>query len=309
MKRSVLVLGKLCGVLALASLAPPPAVTAAVPPAAAAAAGFAGIWRGAIVFQRGSIEGDMVLKLSNDAQGRLAGLCSLPVLGVVDHPILDVKPTGGQLAFVYKDDTGSSDVNLKLSEDGKHLDGEMVEKDKHYPLYLRRTSAEELEPRSPLVVLSSDAHELRERFDRDADKVRLVTFVSPSCHNCVRMVRLIQRYLLDVVNDPHLAVYVVWGPMLGGDSVEMAKQARVHLVDPRAVHLWAPDAELAKRFGVALHTDRPAWDVIFFFPPGARWTDPPQPADYVHTLGKQLPLDHQLDATLLPAKFQQLAAK
>ncbi len=303
MKRSLTTCGKLCGILVLASLALANAACAATPDA-----GLAGIWQGAIIFQRGMIEGDMVVKLSAGGDGKLDGLCSLPVLGVKDHPITDVKTNGKQLSFVYTDNTGSSVVNVSLAADGQRLDGEMVEKDKHYPVSLKRTTAKEMAPSGTLQVLSKDAHELHQRFDQDAGKVRLVIFVSPTCHNCVRMVRMVQRYLLEAVSDPRLAVYVVWGPMLDGDSAEAARQAMVHLTDPRGVHFWAPSADLAQEFSQPLHSERPAWDVVFFFAPGAQWSDPPRPADYVHTLGKQLPLDHQFDATQLQGKFEKLAA-
>ncbi|HEV7785258.1 MAG TPA: hypothetical protein VGQ28_07975, partial [Thermoanaerobaculia bacterium] len=161
-------------------------------------------------------------------------------------------------------------------------------------------------PQGSLQVLSADSRELRQRFDQDAGRVRLLVFLSPTCSNCIRMARMIQRYLLEEVKDPRLAVYVVWGPMQEADKPEVAKQMLVHVPDNRAVHFWAPNADLAKQFSKPLNTEPPAWDVIFFFGPEARWTESPKPADYAHQWGKKLPLDHQFNGENLVAQVRKL---
>ncbi|MBW8873680.1 MAG: hypothetical protein JF614_01835 [Acidobacteria bacterium] len=278
-------------------------------PAAAAAdegARFVGLWKGAIIFEKGATEGDMVLDLMPDADGKLLGLCSLPIHGVADHPLIDVKAAGSQLTFIYRDDKGSSQVTVSLSPDGKHLNGSMQEGDKTYPLFFKKTSREDLAPQGTLQVLSADNRELRQRFDQDAGKVRLLVLLSPTCAGCTRMARMIQRYLLEEVNDPRLAVYLVWGPMQETDNPEVAKQMLVHVTDRRAVHFWMPNTDLTKQFNQPLSTELAAWDVIFFFGPQARWTLPPKPADYAHQWGTKLPQDHLFNGEKLAAQVQKL---
>ncbi len=293
---------KLWTALTLAGLLLLPAVVVAADDGAR----FVGLWKGAIVFEKGSIEGDMVIELMTDSDGKLLGLCSLPVHGVEDHPLIDVKAHGSQVSFIYRDDKGSSLVTVSLSPDGQHLNGSMQEKDKTYPLFLKRTSREELAPQGTLQVLSADNRELRQRFDQDAGKVRLIVLLSPTCGNCMRMARMIQRYLLEEVKDPRLAMYVVWGPMQESDNPEVAKKMLVHVTDSRAVHFWTPSTDLAKQFSQPLNTELAAWDVIFFFGPQARWTDPPKPADYAHQWGTKLPSDHLFNGEKLAAQARKL---
>src|SRR6185295_9932742 len=226
---------------------------------------FVGLWKGAIIFEKGAIEGDMVAEFIANPGGKLVGLCSLPVHGVTDKPLVDVKWNGNNLSFVYKDDTGTSMVTVALSADGKRLSGNMQEKDKSYPIYLKKASEEELTAKGPLEVLSADNRELGQRFDKDGGKVRLIVLLSPTCSVCIRMARMIQRYLLEEVDDPRLAVYLVWGPMLEGDNQEVAKTMLTHVTDPRAVNYWTPSADLAKLFSKPLQAQSPAWDVLFFF--------------------------------------------
>jgi len=280
-----------------------------LPAAAAPADGgarFVGLWKGAIVFEKNAVEGDMVVELMTDGTGKMVGLCSLPVHGVEDHPLVDVKADGSQVSFIYRDEKGSSLVALSLSPDGKRLNGTMQEKDKTYPVFLKKTSREEMTPQGSLQVLSADNRELRQRFDHDAGRVRLVVLLSPTCGNCMRMARMIQRYLLEEVKDPRLAVYVVWGPMQEADKPEVAKQMLVHAPDSRAVHYWTPTADLAKQFSKPLNTEMAAWDVIFFFGPDARWTVPPKPADYAHQWGTKLPLEHQFSGEKLADQVRKL---
>jgi hypothetical protein len=305
MQSLVMASGKFWSVLVLVSLLTVPAARAG---AEQDSAKFVGLWQGAILFQKGAVEGDMVLELMANPEGKLLGLCALPIQGIEDHPVVDIKPQGSHLSFVYNDDTGSSLVNLSLSKDGKHLEGEMVEKEKRYPIVFKRTTREEMAPSGALQILSRDAHELHQRFDKDAGKVRLLILLSPSCHTCMHMARMIQRYLMEEISDPRIAVYVVWGPMLEGDTPELARKAMAHLPDSRAVHFWTPSADLAEAFSRPLNTQPPAWDVIFFFAPGSVWTVPPKPVDYAHLWGKQLPLDHQFNGTELAGKVRKLLA-
>lgn len=267
---------------------------------------FAGLWKGAIVFDKGTVEGDMVAEFEANPDGKLVGRCSLPIHNVVDWPLVDVQANGTKLSFVYKDDTGSSQVDLSLSADGKHLNGSMLEKGKTYPLYLKRTSREELAPKGSLQILSADNRELRQRFDKDAGKVRLLVLLSPTCPTCVRMARMIQRYLLEEVDSSRVAVYLVWAPMLEGDDVEKSRPMLAHTTDARAVHYWSPNDALAKQFSKPLETELPAWDVLFFFGPEARWGETPKFADYSHTWGKKLSMEHQFNGDKLAGQVRRL---
>ena len=62
--------------------------------------------------------------------------------------------------------------------------------------------------------------------------------------------------------------------MLGGDTqIEVAEL----MVDERARHFWDGDKQLGRYFArlAGAESGAVAWDVFFFYPPGASWGDPP----------------------------------
>ena len=60
---------------------------------------------------------------------------------------------------------------------------------------------------------------------------------------------------------PRLRAYVVWLPMLEGDSAEAARLEASLYQDKRISHYW-DDGQLATELGGRLGLDRKAWDVI-----------------------------------------------
>lgn len=116
-----------------------------------------------------------------------------------------------------------------------------------------------------------------------------------------------QRYVLDRIEDPNLRVYVVWGPMLGGETEEDAREATALLSDPRAEHFWTGAHTLAEALRApAGLQDELAWDTFLLFAPGARWGDaPPSPA-YVMHVGKRLPPERRLNGEKLAAEVNRL---
>ncbi|HEX3554515.1 MAG TPA: hypothetical protein VIA62_14925 [Thermoanaerobaculia bacterium] len=269
---------------------------------------FEGRWEGAIVTVRAVQEGDIVLQLIANPDGKLVGLASLPIAHVEDHPLLEVKAQGSELSFVYRDDAGSSLVKATLSADGKRLDGDMEEAGKHYAIYFKRKPAPVLA--HPVRNLSLDGHELREQFNRDADHVRLLVMLSPTCHKCLSEARLTQRYLMEQVDDPRLRLYVVWGPMQKDETEEAAQKAALDLEDSRVIHYWLPDEKLIQSFSKPMHLQPPAYSIFFLFPAHATWTGELPPLDdYMHKFwyGK-LPADREYDGIKLARKVRDLLA-
>jgi hypothetical protein len=269
---------------------------------------FEGRWEGAIVIKPAAQEGDMVVQFVPTPEGKLVGYLSLPIMEVQDRPLLDVTADGTRVSFVYKDDSGSSLVKATLSADGNRIEGDMEEKGKHYPVYLKRKPAPAAA--QPLRNLSLDGRELREQFNRDAGEVRLLVMLSPTCHKCLSEARLTERYLMEQVADPRLRVYVVWGPMQKDETQDQARKAAENLEDSRALHYWVPSEQFVQSFSPPLHTDLPAWSVFFFFPRGARWTGPLPPiGDYMHKFwNNRLPEDREYDGLKMAQKVRELLA-
>ena len=114
-----------------------------------------------------------------------------------------------------------------------------------------------------------------------------------------------QRYVLDKIDDPNLKVYLVWGPMLGGEKEEDAREATALLPDPRAIHYWTGVHALAETLSApAGLKDERAWDTFLVFPPGSRWVDgPPRPAHVMHVGKRSLPPEQRLNGEKL---FEQV---
>lgn len=118
-----------------------------------------------------------------------------------------------------------------------------------------------------------------------------------------------QRYVLDRVQDPNLKVYLVWGPMLGGEKEEDAREATALVPDARAIHFWTAVHSLAEALRApAGLKEELAWDTFLLFPRGMKWEDvPPSPA-YVMHVGKRLPPERRLNGEKMLEQVKQLLA-
>jgi hypothetical protein len=118
---------------------------------------------------------------------------------------------------------------------------------------------------------------------------------------------VVQRYVLDRVDDPKLRIHVIWGPMLGGETEADAREAAVLMPDPRVSHYWTGAHTLAEALRApAGLKEELAWDTFLLFSRGARWEDaPPSPA-YVMHVGKRLPPEQRLNGEKLLEQVNRL---
>jgi hypothetical protein len=150
---------------------------------------------------------------------------------------------------------------------------------------------------SPEVTrLSSDASKLRTTFNADVGHARLLLLVSPTCPYCVQGARVIQDDVLSEIDDANLRVYVVWEPILPGDSYEQAQKSARFVKDRRVKQFWVPDRKLAIRFMKPLGLkEMPAWDVYLAYPRKTTWdADVPGPVFFSHQL-PELPREMRLN--------------
>jgi hypothetical protein len=159
-----------------------------------------------------------------------------------------------------------------------------------------------------LTVLSRGIESLRNAFNRDADKTRLMFLVSPTCEMCRKGAMVMQSAVLDVTPDSSLHAYVAWVPILPGDSDRAAEESRTLVQDGRATHFWDEQRVLPQSFArvLGLPQDCPAWDVYLAYPPGVRWeNEPPLPAFWHHQLGDTIDAP-KLDGAAFAAQLQAL---
>jgi hypothetical protein len=111
---------------------------------------------------------------------------------------------------------------------------------------------------------------------------------------------VVQKYVLNEIPDDRLRVYLVWGPMLGEEKEEDARNATIHMTDPRVTHFWTASHQLAEAVDGPLGIEGSrAWDTFLLFGPDARWDGAfPTPSSVMH-VGKPLPLERRLNAEKL----------
>jgi hypothetical protein len=100
----------------------------------------------------------------------------------------------------------------------------------------------------------------------------------------------VQQEVLSKVKSKRLKVFVVWLPMLEGDSRGVALKATGLIDDGRASHFWDSRGEMATVFGKLIGQRegmraRLAWDFYAVFDGSTKWNNSvPVPADWMHQL-------------------------
>jgi hypothetical protein len=93
--------------------------------------------------------------------------------------------------------------------------------------------------------------------------------------------------LFDEMPSPDLRGFIIFVPMVKGDSPETAGKVSAVVKDPRIQCLWDPSGEVAHLFAPILGLKRKAaWDVYMLYRPGIIWNEasPPSPSFWMHQL-------------------------
>jgi hypothetical protein len=146
-------------------------------------------------------------------------------------------------------------------------------------------------------------------FDAGVESLRLIVLVSPTCPICLDGVDLVRASLAEL-GSAKIIVYVVWIPVLKGDTPEAARHsARLIANTGQVAHYWDADRELSDRYRDLLRLKERgrtvAWDLYLIYERGARWTaDLPTPTLWM----QQLLLDDvpELERSLLVDRLRQL---
>ena len=140
----------------------------------------------------------------------------------------------------------------------------------------------------PIQPLNAKADELRDQFNRDKGKIRLLFVVDPICATCLRNAADLDR---DIVSKlpPSVPVYIVHVPAIGGREDLIPGVAQ--LVHNKSVrHYWNASGAFGYQLGKSLplrEKGKPvyAWDVWMIYGPDAEWKDrAPTPEYLMHHL-------------------------
>lgn len=165
--------------------------------------------------------------------------------------------------------------------------------------------AEPPPPTAGYTVLGTGLTKLREEFNADAGKVRLLYIVGPTCPACLRGMDGLGRALASEQDDPRLHAFVVYVPELHATPADI--QPTVTLLPGEGVSCyWDPAGSIEKQFEAKLKTVGPAWDVWMVYGPEQRWDGdvPPTPDFWMDQL-EGMPQSRYLD----PVEFSKQVEK
>ncbi len=141
--------------------------------------------------------------------------------------------------------------------------------------------------RSELVVLGENLQQLKDDFNADQGKVRLLFLSGPTCGICLRgMADLNDEFLAASQNDARLTTYIVHVPTMGArenhavDSIPLLDGPRIH-------HYWEETGIIGQHFTEVMDVKMYVWDFWAIYGPDHRWEGilPPTPDYYEHQLG------------------------
>jgi len=159
-------------------------------------------------------------------------------------------------------------------------------------------------------VVDENLTRIKADFNAMEDKVRLVFVIGPSCGICLRgMDDLNESIVKHVQNDPRVHTLAIHVPALGAKEKHVVGSLPL-LSGPRVTHYWDPSGNTGIQYQETLDIPMYAWDLWFFYEPGARWEDgelPPYPDYWEHQL-PSLPEDKKLDAQRFAAEVNALLA-
>jgi len=155
----------------------------------------------------------------------------------------------------------------------------------------------------PVALPAFDLDSLRTAFNRASDQVRVVALLSPTCGACQTGQRVVRSVFTKHPNDPRLRGFVVWLPMLNGDSERAADAQAGAFIDARVAQQWDGERRSGKVVAETLRLKGNAWDVYLLYAPGVKWTReaPPAPTFWMHQLRAETGADQRV--CLNPAVF------
>jgi hypothetical protein len=137
-------------------------------------------------------------------------------------------------------------------------------------------------PGQPPLEQLTNTDQLRAHFNRNAERIRVLMLVAPSCSVCLKGARVIERILGEHETRP-IDVFVVWQPMLATDWGRPSTGSLGRLSDARVRQFWDAERIVATALKASFPareetlgccvTDGVWWDLIAVFPAGARWHD------------------------------------
>ena len=137
------------------------------------------------------------------------------------------------------------------------------------------------------VVMGGDLQQLKDDFNANKGRVRLVFLSGPTCGICLRgMADLNDEFIAASQTDDRLVTFVVHVPTMGAKEHHAADS--IPLLDgPRVHHYWEESGIIGQHYTEVMDVNMYVWDFWAIYGPDAFWEEtlPPKPDYYEHQLG------------------------
>lgn len=159
-------------------------------------------------------------------------------------------------------------------------------------------------------VISDDLQDLKDDFNANEGRVRLLFLSGPTCGICLRgMADLNDEFLAARQSDDRLVTFVVHVPTMGAREKHVAETIPL-LQGPRIHHYWEDSGIIGQHYSEIMDVDMYVWDFWAIYGPDARWEGalPPKPEYFEHQLGvttstfRGFPRERVLDAARFAEK-------
>ena len=124
-----------------------------------------------------------------------------------------------------------------------------------------------------VTPLAFDAKDLKDAFNIESDKPRIVGIFSPTCGHCLQACSDLQE-ILSRYPEARVQVFILWAPFLAQDRLNLAQRASAYISDRRVRHFWD-----LWRFGSRTYSKQlnlpvtDAWDMFALYKPHLVWRD------------------------------------
>jgi len=137
------------------------------------------------------------------------------------------------------------------------------------------------------VVMGEDLQQLKDDFNANQGKVRLVFLSGPTCGICLRgMADLNDEFIAASQSDDRLVTFVVHVPTMGAKEHHAADSIPL-LNGPRVHHYWEESGIIGQHYTEVMDVNMYVWDFWAIYGADALWEEtlPPKPDYYEHQLG------------------------
>ena len=136
------------------------------------------------------------------------------------------------------------------------------------------------------VVLTEDLQQLKDDFNANKGRVRLLFISGPTCGICLRgMADLNDEFLAESQADDRLVTFVIHVPTLGARE-EHAVDSIPLLSGPRIHHYWEESGIIGQHYRQVMDVEMYVWDFWAIYGPEAVWNEllPPKPDYFEHQI-------------------------